>query len=97
MERERLATIIKNRVQELVNVIEDSPTKYSLEMYRVYLLSLGKTVEDHFDTVQQAAEPEQLQCELSIDSYIHSDFRNRSTSSPYTPVMLLLSLEAIRW
>ena len=70
VERERLYTIIKKRVQELINEIEDSPTKYSLEMYRTYMLSLDKTMEEHFTRVQQAAEPEQLECTLSIDSYI---------------------------
>lgn len=70
VERERLVTIIKKRIEELIAEIEDSPTKYSLEMYRVYLLTLEKSMEEHFAKVQQAAEPELLECTLSIDSYI---------------------------
>jgi tetratricopeptide (TPR) repeat protein len=69
-ERERLANIISNRVKEFDKEIEQNPTKYSCELFRTYVLSLGKTIEQHFDQVQQAAEPEELLTELSIDSYI---------------------------
>ena len=70
VERERLATIIENRVEELISEIEENPTKHSLEMYRAYLLTLGKTIGEHFAGVQHAAEPEQLECTLSVDTYI---------------------------
>lgn len=69
-EREYYATTIQNRVTELVEEIEANPTKYSWELFRSYLLSLGKTIETHFNEIQVAAEPEDLQAELSIDSYI---------------------------
>ena len=69
-EREYYATTIQNRVTELVDEIEANPTKYSCELFRSYLLSLGKTIETHFNEIQTAAEPEDLQAELSIDSYI---------------------------
>lgn len=70
VERERLATIIKNRVQDLVTEIENSPTKYSLEMYCPYINFIQKSVDDHFREVQLAAEPDMLICALSIESYI---------------------------
>ena len=70
VERERLANIIKDTISKLIQKIEDSPTKYSLELLRSYLLSLDTKVEEDFAKVQQAAEPEELETTLSIDSYI---------------------------
>lgn len=70
VERERLATIIKNRVNDLVDEIENRPTKSSLELYWSYLYFIQKSIEEHFSIVQQATEPDKLECALSIESYI---------------------------
>jgi len=70
VERERLATIIKNRTQDFTEEIANSPTKNSLELYWPYLQFIQKTIDDHFIKVQQAAEPDRLDCNLSIESYI---------------------------
>ena len=76
VERERLATVIKKAVNELIEEIEKSPTKYSLELFQPYLLSLYHTIEEHFMKVLQEAEPEYLQISLSIDSYIPDNNSN---------------------
>lgn len=70
VERERLAAVIKNRVQDLVFEIENSPTKHSLEMYWPYIVFIQRSVDEHFKEVQFGAEPENLECKLSIESYI---------------------------
>ncbi|GAB4175960.1 MAG: hypothetical protein Fur006_06670 [Coleofasciculaceae cyanobacterium] len=70
VERERFATIIQNRATDLIEEIEKSPTKYSFELFRPYLLSLSKTIGKHFGNIQLAAEPNELQTTLAIDSYI---------------------------
>ena len=40
--------MIKTKVAELLNDIESSPTKLSLDILRAYLLTLQCTIHDHF-------------------------------------------------
>ena len=70
IERERLATIIENDINDFVNRIVEAPTKFSLELFHPYASALKETVEQHFNKVKMAAEPDQLEMMLSIDSYI---------------------------
>ncbi len=67
-EREYYATIIQNRIAEFIEDIEKNPTKYSWELFLIYLSSLEDTIKNHFDEIRQAAEPEELKTELSIKS-----------------------------
>ena len=68
-ERERLVTVIKKQINSLADEIEKEPTKYSLELFYPYLKSLEQTIEEHFKEIQIVAEPNELQTNLSIDSY----------------------------
>ncbi|BAZ87699.1 hypothetical protein [Dolichospermum compactum] len=68
-ERERLVTVIKKQINQLADEIEKEPTKYSLELFYPYLKILEKTIEEHFKEIQMLAEPNELQTNLSIDSY----------------------------
>lgn len=70
IERERLATIIENDINDFVNRIVEAPTKFSLELFHPYASALRETVGQHFNKVKMAAEPDQLEMKLSIDSYI---------------------------
>lgn len=67
IEREYHATIIKNRITELIEQIEKDPTQYSWELLRPYLASLETTIEQHFQEIQQSAEPKNLKTESSIN------------------------------
>lgn len=97
VERERLATIIKNTINDITEEIEKSPTKYSLELFHPYLLSLGEIVNAHFNDVQKEAEPNQLINELSIDSYTPDldsriecqvTIRNEQGKSPVNAILI---------
>lgn len=97
VERERLATIIKNTINDITEEIEKSPTKHSLELFHPYLLSLGEIVESHFNEVQKEAEPNQLINELSIDSYTPDldsriecqiTIRNEQGKSPVNAILI---------
>ncbi|MEH1785714.1 MAG: hypothetical protein V7L23_09025 [Nostoc sp.] len=68
-ERERLAGDIKKEINKIADEIEKEPTKYSLELFYPYLKILERTIDKHFDEIQIAAEPNNLQTNLSIDSY----------------------------
>ncbi|CAD0222241.1 putative Cold-shock protein, DNA-binding [Planktothrix agardhii] len=68
-ERERLITLIKKQINQISDEIEKEPTKYSLELFYPYLKTLEKTIEEHFKEIQIVAEPNELQTNLSIDSY----------------------------
>lgn len=68
-ERERLVTVIKKQINQISDEIEKEPTKYSLELFYPYLKILEKTIEEHFKEIQIVAEPNELQTNLSIDSY----------------------------
>lgn len=70
VERERLAAIIRGNVAELVERIKEEPTKISLELFRPYVQLLDNTIREHFEKVQQAAEPEELENRLALESYI---------------------------
>jgi tetratricopeptide (TPR) repeat protein len=73
MEREYFKAVIQNRVEEVLKDIEKNPTKYSWELFRPYLLDISNTINNHFDEIQRASEPEKLIAELSIDSYVPDD------------------------
>ena len=68
-ERERLVTVIKKSINQILSEVEKEPTKYSLELCYPYLKSLEKTIDEHFKEIQIVAEPNELQTNLSIDSY----------------------------
>jgi hypothetical protein len=98
-ERERLANIIQTKVKELESGIEENPTKYSCELYRTYVLSLGKTIEQHFERFQQDTEPEHLLTELATDSYIPNansevicqlTISNESGKSPVNAIKIIV-------
>jgi len=67
IEREYHATIIKNRITELIEQIEKDPTQYSWELLRPYLASLETTIDQHFQEIQQSAEPENLKTQSAIN------------------------------
>jgi hypothetical protein len=62
---------ILSRVTEFLEEVEDNPTKYSCELFRPYVISLGDTIAKHFSRVQQEAEPEELKTEFIISDYPH--------------------------
>jgi tetratricopeptide (TPR) repeat protein len=67
-EREYYAKIIQNRITEVIKEVEKNPTQLSCGLFRPYLLSLQTTVNEHFLEIQQAAEPEELNTELSLNT-----------------------------
>ncbi|MBD2303298.1 tetratricopeptide repeat protein [Nostoc sp. FACHB-190] len=68
-EREYYKDKIKNRIKEFLEEVKNNPTKYSWELFHPYVISLGETIEKHFNQIQLEAEPEQLKTEFVIDSY----------------------------
>ncbi len=70
IERERLSAIVQKRVVDFLEQVKDEPTKISLELLRPYVVTLGASIKEHFDRVQQAAEPDTLDATLSVESYI---------------------------
>ncbi|EDN71325.1 conserved hypothetical protein [Beggiatoa sp. PS] len=97
IEKERLATIIRSIISQHTEEIENSPTKYSLELFHPYLLGLGKTVEKDFKLVQQTAEPEKLAVDNALEFYIpnresvigcHLTVSNESGRSPVSAIVI---------
>ena len=68
-EQEYAATRIENSINQFVEAVERSPTKYSWELFRPYLQLLDQNIKSRFDEIQRAAEPETLKVELAIDTY----------------------------
>jgi tetratricopeptide (TPR) repeat protein len=68
-ERERLVPVIKKQINQILDEIEKEPTKYSVELFYPYLKILEKTIDENFKEIQLVAEPNELQTNLSIDSY----------------------------
>ena len=67
-EREYSATRIQNSINQTIEGIEKNPTKYSWELFRPYLVALSERIEEHFNEIKRAAEPEELRTELAIES-----------------------------
>lgn len=98
LELESLANTIRNRVRELIEQMEGSPTKLSLEFLIPYVSKLGTTVEAHFGQVRLASEPDELETELLIEAYTpdlstaeiecHILIRNPDGKSPASNIVL---------
>ncbi|NEQ39163.1 MAG: hypothetical protein F6K40_24075 [Okeania sp. SIO3I5] len=64
-EQERYRVIINNNITQLTQEIEQSPTQDSWKFLFPYLSSLEITINQHFQKIQQAAEPESLKTKPS--------------------------------
>ena len=71
-EQERLAIMIKTKVAELLNDIESSPTKLSLDILRAYLLTLQRTIDDHFAGIERERSPQPDRYAI-LHSYVVTD------------------------
>lgn len=70
VERERLAYIItETAIPNLLKDFEANPTIYAIEQFYSYLEELQQTLKEHFERIQQQAEPQDLKCELAVESY----------------------------
>ncbi|HEU0301737.1 MAG TPA: hypothetical protein VFR37_19950, partial [Longimicrobium sp.] len=67
-EQENAHKIAQARAEELVRQIEDGPTRISLEQFRLYVLALREFLDEHFQQVQTAAEPD-ISVTLATDEY----------------------------
>lgn len=70
VEKESLSNKIKWEIGKQLEEIEKEPTKDSVELFYPYLERLKETLEKHFDEVQRAAEPSELQAGIVGDPYI---------------------------
>ena len=64
-EQELYVAIINNNITQLSQEIEQSPTQDSWKFLFPYLSSLETTINQHFQKIQQAAEPESLTTQSS--------------------------------
>jgi tetratricopeptide (TPR) repeat protein len=70
VERERLAYIVtETAIPNLLREFETNPTVYAIEQFYSYLEELQRTLKEHFERIQQQAEPQDLKCELAVESY----------------------------
>ncbi|MFJ5218928.1 AAA family ATPase [Streptomyces sp. NPDC088354] len=69
LEQERLESRIRTMVGDLVDTIEQAPTRLSLEYLAPLLTKLDRALAVHFRDVQRAAEPTDLDVELVLSSY----------------------------
>ncbi len=74
VERERLAYIVtETAIPNLLRDFEANPTIYSIEQFYRYLGTLQQALREHFERIQQQAEPQDLKCELAVESYPDED------------------------
>lgn len=74
VERERLAYIVtETAIPNLLRDFEANPTIYSIEQFYRYLGTLQQELREHFERIQQQAEPQDLKCELAVESYPDAD------------------------
>jgi predicted Zn-dependent protease len=93
-EQERMALLIQNRCNTLMQEIEAGPTKISLELFYPYVRALQSFIVSHFQQVQVAAEPD-ISVALAVDEYIPDNksavecqinLSNRAGKSPASAV-----------
>jgi len=71
--REFPKEVALSRITKFIEEVESEPTKFSLSLFRDYVLRLEQTIKKHFDRLQQLAEPEQIQTQLAIEFYTPDD------------------------
>ncbi|MGW1278354.1 nSTAND1 domain-containing NTPase [Streptomyces tsukubensis] len=72
LEQERLESKIRTAVRELKGTIETWPTRLSLEYLVPLLTKLDRALAAHFEDVQRAAEPTDLEVTKVLSSYAPS-------------------------
>ncbi|MGV9313664.1 cold-shock protein [Streptomyces sp. NPDC003691] len=72
LEQERLESKIRTAVRELKGTIENWPTRLSLEYLVPLLTKLDRALAAHFEDVQRAAEPTDLEVTKILSSYAPS-------------------------
>jgi tetratricopeptide (TPR) repeat protein len=75
LEQERLANKIKEASAKLIMRVEASPTRFTIERLRPYILEVQGAVRKDFAETEQAAEPRTLDVELSVSDYSIRDDR----------------------